>query len=190
MGSSRRLPDARRARGQRRSAKPPRRSARRSPATRCWSAAPPPSSSRCPTSRPTRSGTSRISIPAPSSRRAPTTMSDRPIRRTIETTIKIERQSEVAVPKAKPDPVVEQVQAILQSMNLYAGDVDGIAGPNTRKAIEAYRKTMGMAVSGDIDDALARTARRRRHHRRHHAEAGSRCRTRGRSRGRDRLGQA
>ena len=69
-------------------------------------------------------------------------MSVRPIRRTIETTIKIERQSEVAVPKAKPDPVVEQVQAILQSMNLYAGDVDGIDGPNTRKAIEAYRKAM------------------------------------------------
>lgn len=71
-----------------------------------------------------------------------------------ETTIKIERQSEVAVPKAKPDPVVEQVQAILQSMNLYAGDVDGIDGPNTRKAIETYRKAMRMEISGDIDDAL------------------------------------
>ena len=70
-----------------------------------------------------------------------------------ETTIKIERQGAV-VPKAKPDPVVEQVQAILQSMNLYAGDVDGIDGPNTRKAVEAYRKTMGMEISGEIDDAL------------------------------------
>src|SRR4051794_14458291 len=46
-----------------------------------------------------------------------------------ETTIKIERQSEAVMPKAKPDPVIEQVQAILQSMNLYAGDVDGIDGP-------------------------------------------------------------
>jgi peptidoglycan hydrolase-like protein with peptidoglycan-binding domain len=71
-----------------------------------------------------------------------------------ETTIKIERQSEVVMPKPKPDPLVEQVQGILQSMNLYAGDVDGIDGPNTRKAIEAYRKTMGMEVSGGIDDAL------------------------------------
>ena len=71
-----------------------------------------------------------------------------------ETTIKIERQSAVVMPKPKPDPVVEQVQAILQSMNLYAGDVDGIDGPNTRKAIEAYRKTMGMEASGGIDDAL------------------------------------
>jgi len=71
-----------------------------------------------------------------------------------ETTIRIERQSEVAVPKPKPDPVVEQVQSILQSMNLYDGDVDGINGPNTRKAVEAYRKTIGMQVSGEIDDAL------------------------------------
>jgi peptidoglycan hydrolase-like protein with peptidoglycan-binding domain len=71
-----------------------------------------------------------------------------------ETTIKIERQSAVVMPKPKPDPLVEQVQAILQSMNLYAGDVDGIDGPNTRKAIEAYRKTMGMEPSGGIDDAL------------------------------------
>ena len=71
-----------------------------------------------------------------------------------ETTIRIERQSAVETPKPKPDPVVEQVQSILQSMNLYAGDVDGINGPNTRKAVEAYRKTMGMEVSGDIDDAL------------------------------------
>jgi peptidoglycan hydrolase-like protein with peptidoglycan-binding domain len=71
-----------------------------------------------------------------------------------ETTIRIERQSAVATPKPKPDPVVEQVQSILQSMNLYAGDVDGINGPNTRKAVEAYRKTMGMELSGDIDDAL------------------------------------
>ena len=81
-------------------------------------------------------------------------MSDRPVPTASETTIRIERQSAVATPKPKPDPVVEQVQAILQSMNLYAGDVDGINGPNTRKAIEAYRKTMGMEVSGDIDDAL------------------------------------
>jgi peptidoglycan hydrolase-like protein with peptidoglycan-binding domain len=71
-----------------------------------------------------------------------------------ETTIRIERQSDVATPRVRPDPVVEQVQAILQSMNLYAGDVDGINGPNTRSAVEAYRKTIGMEISGEIDDAL------------------------------------
>ena len=88
-----------------------------------------------------------------------------------ETTIRIERQSEAATPVAKPDPVVEQVQSILQSMNLYDGDVDGVNGPNTRKAIAAYRKTMGMEVSGEIDDALLEQLGAGRHDRRHHAEA-------------------
>ena len=43
-------------------------------------------------------------------------------------------------------------------MNLYAGDVDGIDGPNTRKAIETYRKAMGMEISGDIDDACSNSS--------------------------------
>ena len=70
-----------------------------------------------------------------------------------ETTIRIERPGETRrAPKA--DPVVEKVQAVLKSMSLYEGEVDGLAGPNTRNAIAAYRKTLGMPVSGEIDDAL------------------------------------
>jgi peptidoglycan hydrolase-like protein with peptidoglycan-binding domain len=72
----------------------------------------------------------------------------------VETTIRIERQSEQVKPVVKPDPVVEQVQSILHSMNLYAGDVDGVIGPNTQRAIAAYQETMGLTVSGEIDDAL------------------------------------
>ena len=106
-----------------------------------------------------------------------------------ETTIKIERQSEVAVPKPKPDPVVEQVQAILQSMNLYAGDVDGIDGPNTRKAIEAYRKTMRMEISGDIDDALLEQLGAGDTTAGIKPKKVSRCRTRARNQGRDRFGK-
>ena len=70
-----------------------------------------------------------------------------------ETTIRIERQGE-ARPVPKPDPVIEKVQAVLKSMDLYDGEVDGLNGPMTRNAIAAYRKTLGMPVSGDIDDAL------------------------------------
>jgi peptidoglycan hydrolase-like protein with peptidoglycan-binding domain len=70
-----------------------------------------------------------------------------------ETTIRIERPGE-ARPAPKPDPVVEKVQAVLKSMNLYEGEVDGLNGPNTRSAIAAYRKTIGLAVSGEIDEAL------------------------------------
>ena len=75
-----------------------------------------------------------------------------------ETTIRIERERDAGAIRPKPDPVVEKVQAILKSMNLYDGDVDGLNGPNTRKAIAAYRKTLGMAVSGEIDEASARAA--------------------------------
>jgi len=70
-----------------------------------------------------------------------------------ETTIRIERPGE-ARPASKPDPVVEKVQAVLKSMNLYEGEVDGLNGPNTRNAIAAYRKTLGLPVSGEIDEAL------------------------------------
>lgn len=70
-----------------------------------------------------------------------------------ETTIRIERPGETR-PLPRPDPVVEKVQAVLKSLNLYEGEVDGLNGPNTRSAVAAYRKTLGMPVSGDIDDAL------------------------------------
>lgn len=87
-----------------------------------------------------------------------------PPAREAETTIRIERQDEVGVapsaepvavakPQPKPDPVVEKVQAVLQSMNFYDGTIDGIDGPNTRKAVDAYRRTIGIA-SGGIDATL------------------------------------
>jgi peptidoglycan hydrolase-like protein with peptidoglycan-binding domain len=69
------------------------------------------------------------------------------------TTIRIERQGD-ARPAPKPDPKLQKVQAVLKSMGLYEGDVDGVSGPNTRKAIASYRKTLGMPASDQIDDAL------------------------------------
>jgi len=70
-----------------------------------------------------------------------------------ETTIRIERSEQ---PHIRPlaDPVVEQVQEILTDLNFYDGSVDGIAGPATRQAIEAYRETVGLPPSGEIDDEL------------------------------------
>lgn len=70
-----------------------------------------------------------------------------------ETTITIERPS---LPPAPPigDPVVKQVQGILRDLNFYTGAVDGLQGPNTRKAIETYQHKVGLAASGEIDDRL------------------------------------
>lgn len=72
-----------------------------------------------------------------------------------ETTIHIERPTE-AQPAVRPkgDPVVEQVQGVLKTLNFYDGTVDGLSGPATTKAIEAYQRKMGMVASGQIDVEL------------------------------------
>ena len=70
-----------------------------------------------------------------------------------ETTIFIERPEEprrVVV----GDPTVKEVQETLRELNFYGGEVDGLFGPNTRVAIEAYQAKMGMAVTGAVDDSL------------------------------------
>jgi peptidoglycan hydrolase-like protein with peptidoglycan-binding domain len=69
------------------------------------------------------------------------------------TTIRIVRPTAAPAP-ATSDPAVEEVQATLKELNFYAGEVDGIVGPATRKAIEAYQSKMGMTVTGKVDDDL------------------------------------
>jgi peptidoglycan hydrolase-like protein with peptidoglycan-binding domain len=78
----------------------------------------------------------------------PHTLSNEP-----ETTINIVRQAP-AQPTVKPDPVVQQVQGILKDLSFYDGTVDGLTGPATRKAIQAYQLKVGLPGSGDIDSAL------------------------------------
>ncbi|MEP6565065.1 MAG: peptidoglycan-binding domain-containing protein, partial [Mesorhizobium sp.] len=68
-----------------------------------------------------------------------------------ETTINIVRPGPAPV---KSDPVVEQVQGILKDLDFYSGTVDGISGPNTRKAIQAYQQKVGLPASGEIDAVL------------------------------------
>ncbi len=70
-----------------------------------------------------------------------------------QTTIHFQRESE-HISQPKPDPVVERVQGILRDLDFYSGTVDGIAGPNTRNAIETYRKKAGLRVSDRIDEEL------------------------------------
>ena len=69
-----------------------------------------------------------------------------------ETTILIERP---APPRqVAGDPMVKDVQETLKDLNFYGGEVDGLFGPNTRLAIEAYQAKMGMQVTGTVDDSL------------------------------------
>lgn len=70
-----------------------------------------------------------------------------------ETTINIERPPTPSTPPIG-DPAVKQVQGILKDLNFYAGPVDGLQGPNTHKAIEAYQRKVGLSPSGEIDSLL------------------------------------
>jgi hypothetical protein len=65
-----------------------------------------------------------------------------------QTTIKIERPEETAPPPRLSDPVVEKVQRILSDLGFYAGDVDGIKGPNTSQAVEAYQRKLTNSIGG------------------------------------------
>jgi peptidoglycan hydrolase-like protein with peptidoglycan-binding domain len=69
-----------------------------------------------------------------------------------ETTILIERPEPPR--QVAGDPMVKKVQKTLKELNFYSGEVDGLFGPNTREAIEAYQAKMGMAVTGAVDDSL------------------------------------
>ncbi len=69
-----------------------------------------------------------------------------------ETTIVIERPEPPL--QVVGDPMVRNVQETLKELNFYGGEVDGLFGPNTREAIEAYQAKMGMAVTGAVDGSL------------------------------------
>jgi peptidoglycan hydrolase-like protein with peptidoglycan-binding domain len=68
-----------------------------------------------------------------------------------ETTIRLEREP---APAPKPDPEVMEIQEGLRELGFYSGPVDGIEGPHTRSAIESYQKTVGLPISGEIDEEL------------------------------------
>jgi hypothetical protein len=50
-----------------------------------------------------------------------------------------------------PDRVIADVQAVLQEMGYYTGEVDGLLGPLTREALTAYQADQGLATTAAID---------------------------------------
>ena len=51
-----------------------------------------------------------------------------------------------------PDRVIADVQAELQQMGYYRGEVDGLLGPMTREALTAYQADQGLTVTAVIDE--------------------------------------
>src|ERR1017187_8513032 len=51
-----------------------------------------------------------------------------------------------------PDRVIADVQAVLQNMGYYKGEVDGLLGPMTREALTGYQADQGLTGTGVIDE--------------------------------------
>ena len=51
-----------------------------------------------------------------------------------------------------PDQVIADVQAVLQQMGYYKGEVDGLLGPLTREALTAYQADQGLTPTAAIDE--------------------------------------
>jgi hypothetical protein len=51
-----------------------------------------------------------------------------------------------------PDRVIADVQAELQQMGYYRGEVDGLLGPLTREALTAYQADQGLTPTAVIDE--------------------------------------
>jgi hypothetical protein len=51
-----------------------------------------------------------------------------------------------------PDQVIADVQAELQQMGYYQGEVDGLLGPMTQQALTAYQADQGLAMTAAIDE--------------------------------------
>ena len=56
-----------------------------------------------------------------------------------------------------PDRVVVDVQAQLQRDGYYAGPIDGVLGPVTRRAITAFQADHGLAITSSIDEPTLAT---------------------------------
>jgi len=57
-------------------------------------------------------------------------------------------------PHRVSDPIVQRAQGMLKGLGLYSGAVDGLTGPQTRKAVEEYQSLMGFEPTGQIDQRL------------------------------------
>jgi hypothetical protein len=51
-----------------------------------------------------------------------------------------------------PDKVIADVQAVLQQMGYYRGEVDGLLGPLTREALSGYQADNGLTTTAAIDE--------------------------------------
>lgn len=52
---------------------------------------------------------------------------------------------------AQTGPDIRTVQRRLQELGLYNGGIDGVAGPGTRQAVQAFQRSRQLPATGDLD---------------------------------------
>jgi peptidoglycan hydrolase-like protein with peptidoglycan-binding domain len=58
-----------------------------------------------------------------------------------------------SVPQPPPSPAVRDAQLRLRTLGAYAGEADGLWGPDTQAAVERFQRNQGLPVSGQLDVA-------------------------------------
>lgn len=92
------------------------------------------------------------------------TVQTAPMNKTLEQEVaELPQIAPQPTPKAPPATIVavdpqkakiRMVQTVLKELSIYNGKVDGLSGPQTRGAITAYQKIIGLPQTGQIDRAL------------------------------------
>jgi len=59
-------------------------------------------------------------------------------------------ESTLGKSEAVEKPSIQDIQQALKNANLYEGKIDGIPGPATRKAVEAFQSEKGLKVDGKV----------------------------------------
>jgi peptidoglycan hydrolase-like protein with peptidoglycan-binding domain len=59
-----------------------------------------------------------------------------------------------------PSAAVRDAQARLRTLGFYNGPVDGLAGPETARAVEAFQRSRGLDPTGDLSSATVAEMRR------------------------------
>ncbi len=69
---------------------------------------------------------------------------------TVSPEVPVSPDTTVSVPGVFTKPSNEDIQKALQQAGLYSGKIDGVIGPNTKKAIESFQEQNGLQVDGKV----------------------------------------
>jgi peptidoglycan hydrolase-like protein with peptidoglycan-binding domain len=92
-----------------------------------------------------------MSMEAMSGMNAPQTLESKPGQKTMGMQAAPASAKLQPLPPAGPyKPTNKEIQLALKNAGLYMGQIDGVIGPRTKKAIEEFQKANGLKVDGRV----------------------------------------